>query len=110
MYLTPYVNSADDTNENLCVDLLMHGKGSCYHHAAMLWYLYNRCGWETVRVAGFDVTKSESDHSWCMTKTEEGWRHVDAQFFTDREGVDQFFIKDYSQYFNWYREAVPSTE
>ena len=43
VYDIGYRNTGNDTTENLCVDALRYGTGSCYHHAALLNYLYNRC-------------------------------------------------------------------
>lgn len=110
VYDISYDLDGDDTDENLCLHYFMTGKGSCYHHGAMLAYLYNRCGWETVRVNGLSAYDGVSEHSWCLSKTENGWKHVDAQYFSIRDRDDQFFIDDYSQFFNWDREAAPSTE
>ena len=110
VYDISYDLEGDDTDENLCLHYFMTGKGSCFHHGAMLSYLYNRCGWETLRVNGLSAYDGVSEHSWCLSKTENGWKHVDAQYFSIRERDDQFFIDDYSQFFNWDREAAPSTE
>ena len=107
VYDISYDTEGDDTTENLCVQYFERMRGSCYHHAAMLCYLYNRCGYETVRLVGISAYDGESEHSWCMSKTEEGWRHVDAQKFTIRTADEQYFIEDYSQYFNWDRDAFP---
>ena len=35
---------------------------------------------------------------------------VDAQYFSIREADDQFFIDDYSQFFNWDKEKKPAME
>ena len=101
------VNENDDTTENLCVDYFKYVRGSCYHHGAMLCYLYNRCGWETVRLVGLSAYDGASTHSWCMSKTPEGWKHVDAQYFSIRSADDQFFIDDYSKFFKWDKSKYP---
>lgn len=110
VYDISYDANGDDTTENLCVEYFKREKGSCYTHAAMLCYLYNRCGYETVRLVGKSAYDGVSEHSWCLCKTDEGWRHVDAQFFTVRDADDQFFVKDYSQYFKWDFDKFPATE
>lgn len=61
VYNISYRNSSSDTTENLCVEAFKYGRGSCYHHAAMIDYLYNRCGWETITVYGIDDYTGGSD-------------------------------------------------
>ncbi len=109
VYSIPYGTEGDDTTENLCVEYFRLGRGSCYHHAAMLCALYNRCGYETYRVNGISSYDGVSEHSWCISKTDEGWLHVDAQKFTIRTADEQFFVDDYSQFFQWDRDAFPPT-
>lgn len=109
VYSIPYGTEGDDATENLCVEYFRLGRGSCYHHAAMLCALYNRCGYETCRVNGISSYDGVSEHSWCISKTDEGWLHVDAQKFTIRTADEQFFIDDYSQFFQWDRSAFPPT-
>lgn len=109
-----YVNTDDDTTENLCVYAFKRYSGSCYHHAALIEYLYNRCGWETVRIVGVDWLTGGSDHSWCIVKTADGWRHVDAQQIITYSGTfdnsNQYFVKDslLSDYFSWDRSIYPA--
>lgn len=110
VYDISYDTNEDDTTENLCVYYFKRGKGSCYNHGAMLCYLYNRCGYETLRLVGKSAYDGVSGHSWCLSKTDEGWRHVDAQNFSIRDADDQFFVKDYSQYFKWDFDKFPATE
>ncbi len=110
VYNIDYGVNKDDTTENLCVDYFRTVKGSCYTHGAMLCYLYNRCGYETVRVVGISALDHSSEHSWCLSKTENGWKHVDAQYFSIREADDQFFIDDYSKFFNWDKDKNPAME
>ena len=43
------------------MEAFKYGRGSCYHHAAMIDYLYNRCGWETITVYGIDDYTGGSD-------------------------------------------------
>ena len=114
VYNIPYRNTGDDTTENLCVEAFKYGRGSCYHHAAMIDYLYNRCGWETITVHGIDDYTGGSDHAWCMTKTTSGWRHVDAQEIISYAGAldssNQYFVTDnvIDNYFTWNRNAYPA--
>ncbi len=110
VYAIPYNTDGDDTDENLCVQYFEKQRGSCFHHGAMLSLLYNRCGWETLRVNGISALDGESEHSWCLSKTEEGWKHVDAQKFTIRTADEQYFIDDYSPFFNWDRDKAPAIE
>ena len=113
VYDIGYRNTGNDTTENLCVDALRYGTGSCYHHAALLNYLYNRCGYETITVTGTDYLTG-GDHGWCLSKTSEGWRHVDAQMIITYDGVfdnsNQYFVTDahISQFFGWNRNGVPA--
>lgn len=115
VYDIGYRNTGNDTTENLCVDVLRYGTGSCYHHAALLNYLYNRCGYETITVTGTDYLTG-GDHGWCLSKTSEGWRHVDAQMIILYSGVfdnsNQYFVTDshISQFFGWNRNGVPAAE
>ena len=115
VYDIGYRNTGNDTTENLCVDVLRYGTGSCYHHAALLNYLYNRCGYETITVTGTDDLTG-GDHGWCLCKTSEGWRHVDAQMIVLYSGVfdnsNQYFVTDrhISQFFTWNRSSVPAAE
>ena len=109
VYNISYGTQDDDTDENLCVEYFKTGRGSCYHHGAMLCYLYNRCGYETLRLVGLSAYDGVSEHSWCISKTENGWKHVDAQYFSIRDADSQFFVDDYSQYFNWDRDKFPET-
>ena len=110
VYSIAYSNNEDDTNENLCVDYFKTVRGSCYTHAAMLCYLYNRCGYESLRLVGESAYEGAGDHSWCLTKTEDGWRHFDAQFFTIREADEQFGVTDdtYWQWFHWDKTNTPA--
>lgn len=114
VYNISYRNSGSDTTENLCVEAFKNGRGSCYHHAAMIDYLYNRCGWETITVYGIDDYTGGSDHAWCMTKTTAGWRHVDAQEIISYAGTldnsNQYFVTDnvIDDYFTWNRNAYPA--
>ncbi len=114
VYDISYRNSGSDTTENLCVEAFKYGRGSCYHHAAMIDYLYNRCGWETITVYGIDDYTGGSDHAWCMTKTTAGWRHVDAQAIISYAGAldnsKQYFVTDnvIDDYFTWNRSAYPA--
>lgn len=112
VYQIAYSTNEDDTTENLCVDYFTTYKGSCYTHAAMLCYLYNRCGYETLRLVGESAYEGAGEHSWCLTKTEEGWRHFDAQFFTTREADEQFGVTDetYYQWFHWDKTGLPTDE
>ena len=45
---------------------LPDGSYSCYTHGAMLCYLYNRCGYETMRLVGESAYEGAGDHSWCL--------------------------------------------
>ena len=112
VYQIAYSTNEDDTTENLCVDYFTTYKGSCYTHAAMLCYLYNRCGYETLRLTGESAYEGAGEHSWCLTKTEDGWRHYDAQFFTIREADEQFGVTDetYYQWFHWDKTGMPVAE
>ncbi len=110
VYKISYDTNGDDTVEKLCVEYFQRERGSCFHHAAMLCYLYNRCGYETLKVNGISALDGESEHSWCLSKTDNGWKHVDAQYFTIRDADDQFFIDDYSEFFNWDKKAFPAME
>ena len=112
VYRIAYSTNEDDTTENLCVDYFTTCKGSCYTHAAMLCYLYNRCGYETLRLVGESAYEGAGEHSWCLTKTENGWLHYDAQFFTVREADEQFGVTDdtYYQWFHWDKTGVPAAE
>lgn len=105
-----YVNTDNDTTENLCVYAFKRYSGSCYHHAALIEYLYNRCGWETVRIVGIDWLTGGDDHSWCIVKTADGWRHVDAQSIIGFSNSNQYFVKDslLSDYFSWDRSIYPA--
>ena len=116
VYDVGYRNSDNDTTENLCVEALKYGRGSCYHHAALINYLFNRCGCETITVVGIDDLTGGSDHAWCLTKTDDGWRHVDAQEIITYSGVfdntNQYFVTDnhISQFFTWSRSSYPAAE
>lgn len=112
VYQIAYSTNEDDTTENLCVDYFTTYKGSCYTHAAMLCYLYNRCGYETLRLTGESAYEGAGEHSWCLTKNEDGWRHYDAQFFTIREADEQFGVTDetYYQWFHWDKTGLPAAE
>ena len=112
VYQIAYSTNEDDTTENLCVDYFTTYKGSCYTHAAMLCYLYNRCGYETLRLTGESAYEGAGEHSWCLTKTDNGWRHYDAQFFTIREADEQFGVTDdtYYQWFHWDKTGLPVAE
>lgn len=110
VYAISYGANEDDTDENLCVDYFKTEKGNCFTHGAMLCYLYNRCGYETIRVVGISALDHVNEHSWCLSKTINGWKHVDAQFFTIRTADDQYFIDDYSYFFNWDRDKAPAIE
>ena len=116
VYDVPYRNSDKDTTENLCVEAFKYGRGSCYHHAALVNYLYNRCGWQTITVVGIDDLTGGSDHAWCLTKTANGWRHVDAQQIITYNGTfsnaNQYFVTDkhISQFFRWERSKYPAAE
>ena len=112
VYQIAYSTNEDDTTENLCVDYFTTYKGSCYTHAAMLCYLYNRCGCETLRLTGESAYEGAGEHSWCLTKTDNGWRHYDAQFFTIREADEQFGVTDdtYYQWFHWDKTGLPVAE
>lgn len=109
VYQISYDTNGDNSVENLCVEYFKRQRGSCFHHAAMLCYLYNRCGYETYKVNGLSAYDGVSEHSWCISKTDEGWLHVDAQEFSIRTADEQYFIDDYSQFFNWDKEAFPPT-
>ena len=110
VYAISYGANEDDTDENLCVDYFKTEKGNCFTHGAMLCYLYNRCGYETIRVVGISALDHVNEHSWCLSKTINGWKHVDAQFFTIRTADEQYFIDDYSYFFNWDRDKAPAIE
>lgn len=116
VYDIGYRNSDNAATETLCVEALKYGRGSCYHHAAMINYLYNRCGYETITVVGIDNLTGGSDHAWCLTKTADGWRHVDAQQIITYDGVfnnkNQYYVTDQhiSQFFTWDRNSYPAAE
>ena len=74
----------------------------------MLCYLYNRCGYETLRLVGESAYEGAGVHSWCLTKTEEGWRHYDAQKFTIRNADEQFGILD-DTYYSWFHRDLDAT-
>ena len=50
------------------------------------------------------------DHGWCLSKTSEGWRHVDAQMIIGFDNSNQYFVTDshISQFFGWNRNGVPA--
>ena len=112
VYQIAYYTNEDDTTENLCVDYFNSERGSCYTHAAMLCYLYNRCGYETLRLVGESAYEGAGVHSWCLTKTEDGWKHYDAQKFTIREADEQFGVNDetYYSWFHWDLDNTPRAE
>lgn len=110
VFAVSYSTDGDGTTEDLCVQYFQKQRGSCFHHAALLCYLYNRCGWETLRVNGISALDHESEHSWCLCKTEKGWKHVDAQEFSIRTADEQYFIDDYSPFFNWDKDKFPAIE
>ena len=72
VYAISYGANEDDTDENLCVDYFKTEKGNCFTHGAMLCYLYNRCGYETIRVVGISALDHVNEHSWCLSKTVNG--------------------------------------
>lgn len=112
VYQISYGTNEDDATENLCVDYFKTQRGSCYTHAAMLCYLYNRIGLETLRLSGESAVEGAGSHSWCLTKTEQGWRHFDAQYFTTRSADDQYGVTDdtYYGWFHWDKNKFPAAE
>ncbi len=87
-------------------------RGSCYTHAAMLCYLYNRTGLETLRLTGESAYEGAGSHSWCITKTEDGWRHYDAQYFSIRSADEQYGVTDevYDQWFHRNETDTPAAK
>ena len=105
-----YRLTADADTETLCVAALRDMRGACYHHAALIEYLYNRCGHEAVRLTGDSRRSAGSKHAWCIVKTESGWRHVDATWFSTRTVEEQYFVTDSVQgkMFTWDYTKYPA--
>ena len=108
VYYTGYQSMRSDTLENLCVYILKYHRGACYHKAALLYYLCDRAGFEIVRVYdGIDRYTGGDPHNWCIIKTANGWRHIDA---TPIRGLEVMYLKTdayVSRYFSWNRSKYP---
>ena len=114
IYDTSYRNTSNDSIENLCVYWLNYHHGCCYHNSAMLYYVYNKIGVETIRLIGCNAYGARYEHAWCMCKTTSGWRHVDAHHFYEppRSWTEQYFVTDsvYKKYQEWDYEKYPACE
>ena len=112
VYETTYRNTGNGNIEDLCVYWLNYRRGCCYHNSAMIYYLYNKIGVETVRVIGCNNYGERWEHTWCLCKTTEGWRHVDAHRFVTppRAASVQYFVTDsvYKQYQAWDKTKYPA--
>ena len=112
VYETTYRNTGNGKIEDLCVYWLNYRRGCCYHNSAMIYYLYNKIGVETVRLIGCNNYGERWEHAWCLCKTTEGWRHVDAHRFVTppRAASVQYFVTDsvYEQYQAWDKTKYPA--
>ena len=112
VYDTTYRNTGNGKIEDLCVYWLKYRRGCCYHNSAMIYYLYNTIGVETVRLIGCNNYGERWEHAWCLCKTTEGWRHVDAHRFITppRAATKQYFVTDsvYTQYQDWDKTKYPA--
>ena len=76
------------------------------------WLLLSQFGVETVRLIGCNDYGERWEHAWCLCKTAEGWRHVDAHRFITppRAATKQYFVTDsvYTQYQDWDKTKYPA--
>lgn len=104
-----YRNLRDDTVENLCVHVLRYGTGACYHYGAMLYYMLDRAGYDTLIVDGIDDYTGGGPHRWNMVKVNGNWYHIDA---TPIIGLPEYYLVTDSvieQVFSWDRDKYPAT-
>lgn len=68
-YSMRYRYVSNDSIENLCVYILKYGRGACYHHAALLYYMMDRAGYEAIIIRdGIDDYTGGGPHNWCYGK------------------------------------------
>lgn len=104
-----YRNLSNDTVENLCVHVLRYGTGACYHYGALLYYMLDRAGYDTLIVDGIDLYTDGGPHRWNMVKVNGYWYHIDA---TPIIGLPEYYLvkdSDISGVFSWDRNKYPAT-
>lgn len=102
-----YQSLSNDSVANLCVYALKYKKGSCYHHAALLHYMLQRSGYQSMMIMG--IGYSGGPHNWVLVKYGSSWRHLDATKY--RSGVPEIYYKTDSfvdDYFSWDRSKYPA--
>ncbi len=103
-----YSNASNGSLEDLCVYILKYRRGACYQRAALLYYLLDRAGFQTVRINdGIDKYTGGSPHNWCMVKTSSGWKHIDP---TPVIGLGKMYLVNDARiapYFSWNRNKYP---
>ena len=114
VYNIGYRRVANDNVKNLCVYILQNGRGACYHHAALLYYLLDRAGYEALIVNGIDLYTGGGPHAWCMVKTNGKWRHIDPTAITGlTTGSYRFYLVTdavIKPYFVWDRSKYPAAK
>ncbi len=114
VYNMGYRSGSNGSVESLCVYMLKNGRGACYHHAALLYYMLDRAGYDALIVQGKDLYTGGGPHAWCMVKTNGNWRHIDATAISGlTTGSNRFYlVKDsvISPYFSWDRTKYPAAK
>jgi len=104
-----YTSMDNDTIENLCVYAIKNNRGSCYHHAALLYYMLSRAGYESYLVAG---EAEFGEHNWVLVKVDGAWRHIDATPRFDLASEELYLKTDTQIYdlglaFYWDKSKYP---
>lgn len=63
--------------EEMAAYALQYRRGACYQRAALMCYLLDRIGYDTIYVSGTVTIYGNTHHKWCLAKTANGWRHFD---------------------------------
>lgn len=104
-----YRNLGNGSVENLCVHVLRYGTGACYHYGALLYYMLDRAGYDTLIVDGIDLYTGGGPHRWNMVKVNGAWYHIDA---TPIIGLPDYYLvkdSDIENVFSWDRNKYPKT-
>ena len=77
LYKLAYRSINEQGLEEMAAYALQYRRGACYQRAALMCYLLDRIGYDTIYVSGTVTIYGNTHHKWCLAKTANGWRHFD---------------------------------
>ena len=107
-YAMDYRTCDEEPMEKMVAYILKYRRGACYQRAALMCYVLDRMGYDTIYVSGTIPMYDDTIHRWALVKTADGWRHIDA---TPVWEPDYCLVTDSEMdVFVWDTDAYPAAE